>query len=233
MSALKVKASKDFVEMSIGDKIVFGTNVRSMLGNVAGLAKFPDLTIPLTGAFPIISLASLDGDLLAKNNAYEGNHNLLGALEVSEIAWIAGYEQDCDYVNSIAKNNPATIDMSGYHKTKDIRLVAHVPATPVVKSADSPVTGGFDVELGIQKDATGFGGVLYTPNLTPVVNGSQVTFSFTLMGDVPAQIAFVTSHSRKFSFRNLISLIKMKFMAWAFNTAGMSNPTPPSDNSIK
>jgi len=233
MSAIKVKASKDFIEMSVTDKLAFGGYVRTMMGNVAGLGKFPFPTVPLSGALPIVSLSSLDSDLNAKNNAWLANPSLIDALELSEIDWIAGYDQDCDYVNSIAKNNPAVIDMSGYHKTKDVRSVTHVPTTPVMKSADSSVTGGFDVELGIQKDATGFGGVLYTPNLTPVVNGSQVTFSFTLMGDVPAQIAFVTSQSRKFSFRNLISLIKMKLMAWAFNAAGMSNPTPPSDNSIK
>ena len=226
MSAIKVHVSHDFVEMSVDAKIPFGDKV--ILAMVLAILLFPNPTVAIAG---ILSLTAANVDLKNKHDAYLANPSLLGALEVSETAWISVFTQDATYVDSIAHGNPASIDASGYNKTKSISVKATQPTTPVVKEASSVVTGGLDVENVPQHDADSFGGLVYTSDLTPVFNGNQVTFTM-VNGTVTSQISFLISKSRKFSFRNLLSMVRMKLVTFASNAWGMSHPTNPTDKGI-
>ena len=226
MSAIKVHVSKDFVEMSVADKIVLGDKVIAAL--ILAVLMFPNITVPATG---VNSLTSANVDLKAKHDAFKVNPLLHPALELSETAWITAFQKDADFVDSLAHGNAAMITSSGYNSTKDIRVPAAIPATPVIKTSGSTKTGGLDIDLVPQKDADAFGGLVYTGNLTPVFNDNQVTFSF-MVGEVPSQISFVISKNRKFSFKNLMSMIKMKLVAFATNSAGMSTPTKSVDEGI-
>jgi len=228
MSAIKQHVSHDFREMSVDSKITFGDKV--ILAMVLAVLLFPNPTVAIAG---ILSLTAANVDLKNKLDAYEANPSLIGALEISEKAWIGVFTQDANYVDSIANGNVATINASGYNATKHISDKAVQPTVPVVKTANSVTTGGLDVDMVPQKDADYFGGLTYTSDLTPVFHGNQVTFTF-VTGPTPvtSQISFTMSKNRKFSFAGLLSLVKLKFVTFVSNAWGMSNPTSPVDKGI-
>src|ERR1035438_1286043 len=173
MSAIPSHVSRDFAEMSIDNKLTFGDKV--ILALIAAGLLFPNLTVAIAG---VISLTAANNDLRAKKLAYDGNPSLIGALETSERNWISLFEQDAAYVDSIAHGNTATLDASGYNRTKNIRDVTHIAAAPVFKSSGSTTTGGLDGEFIPEKDVKAYGALAYTSDLTPVFNGNQITFTF-------------------------------------------------------
>ena len=223
MAEIPVHASLDFVGDAITDKLALGDIIPGLM--LTSVLIFAHPTVPLA------NMISANDDLRLKYNAWLINPLLESDLHDSELAWIVAFTSNALYVSSVAHGSATIILLSGYHVTKDTKSPAVASVTPVVVGGKSDVTGGFQSELAVQKDAKGFVSMLYTSGLTPVYNGNQVTFTFGPV-DKQQQIAFVVSLKRKAKFRGLLSKGDMKSQSIAFNAGGSSNPSSPSDNRI-
>lgn len=224
MSSIPIHVSFDFVTMSVDDKIAFGLIVPGKL--TASSAIFPNCTV-----LPA-DLITLNGNLNAANIAFSSNPALLSALQNSESLWITGFSKDANYVDSIASGNGATIDLSGYHKTKDTRVPATLPNEPIVKSSKSNSVGGLDTFILPQGDAKVFLTAVYTPDMTVTFNGNQFLCTKINEDGSTSQVSVMIAKKRRANFTGLKSKSDMKSQSTAINAKGMSRPTRPTDNGI-
>jgi len=226
MSVRKVKVSFDFAEMDVDKKITFGVTVPAKLILGPAVTKFPHLTISAA------DLVIANDNLNTANQNFINNSNLESELHTAEVAWISAFSQDANYVNSISNGDASAIDLSGYNKTKDTSTPAVRAVTPVVKGGKSLVTGGLNIDILKQSDATQFLTVLFTSDITATYSGNQVTFTKVNADGSTSQAAVCVAKKRKANFTTLKSKSDMKSQSIAINAAGASDPSASTDNGI-
>ncbi len=224
MSSIPIHVSFDFVTMSVDNKIAFGLIVPPKL--TAAATTFPNCTVVPA------DLTTLNTNLNVANVNFNNNPLLLDALQNAETLWIAGFSKDANYVDSIANGNGATIDLSGYHKTRDTRVPAALPAEPVVKSSKSNSVGGLDTFIATQADAKTFLTAVYTHDITVTFSGNQILFTKLNEDGSTTQASVMIAKKRRANFEGLKSKSDMKSQSTAINAKGMSRPTRPTDNGI-
>jgi hypothetical protein len=226
MGVLIVEVSHDFVGFDIDAKLTFGTKVTGKLILAPAVSKFPHLTVSAA------DLLTANDNLNSANQDFINNPKLEGKLKDAIKAWIDSFTKDANYINSVCRGDESSIDLSGYNKTKGESTRAVKPNIPVVKSGESRIKAGLDLDIIKQNDATQFCSVLYTPDVTATFSGNQMTFTKVNEDGSTTQISVFLSKRRKSKFRELKSKSDMKSQSIAFNAAGASDPSAPTDNGI-
>ena len=224
MANRKVHVKMNMNELDYLEQYTLGLKVYGMMILLTTLFPNP------TGGMLILQTTS--NALKTAFENYEGNPKLMSALKIAVDNWLAAINPIALYVDSVANGNAATIDASGFEKTSDTNAPASKPGVPVIKLTKSEIDGGLDVEILTQKDANGFGALLYTPDLTPVIAGGQITFTI-VQPTVTSQISFIFNQQKKMSFIGLISKKTMRLIVWAINAWGAGNPSSPTDKGIQ
>ncbi|MEI6184736.1 MAG: hypothetical protein WCP65_04350 [Bacteroidota bacterium] len=124
MSTLQAKASLDFLNWPIVEKIKKGQVVIDGLTAQAG--KITDLKVP------ILTLKDRQASLVFTSTAAaSGSHTAVADQAASEKLWDADFKEDANYITLVAKGNKALILATGYDCTVTETVATVLPATIV------------------------------------------------------------------------------------------------------